>query len=80
MVSCVLSSTWNGTDLGFSFVGETLGVTSLEGETRKGSFDGESLSWVSLEDAVFFWLPFVGEDLSWASILLAGSLQASASS
>ena len=78
MVSCVSSSSWNGTDLCFSFVGETLGVTSLEGEVRKGSFDGESLSWTSLKD--FFWLPFVGELLSWASILLGGSLQASASS
>ena len=78
MVSCVSSSSWNGTDLCFSFGGETLGVTSLEGEVRKGSLGGESLSWTSLED--FFWLPFVGELLSWASILLGGSLQASASS
>ena len=80
MVSCVSSPSWNGTDLCFSFVGETLGVTSLEGELRKGSFDGESLSWTSREDGVFFWLPFDGELLSCASILLGGSLQASASS
>ena len=76
----VSSSSWNGIDLCFSFVGETLGVTSLEGETRKGSFDGESLSLPSLEGGVFFWPPFVGEHLSWVSILLGGSLQASASS
>ena len=78
MVSCVSPSFWNGTDLCFSFAVETFGVTSLEGEVRKGSFGGESLSWTSLED--FFWLPFVGEPLSWVSILLAGSLQANASS
>ena len=49
MVSCVLSLGWNGTGLGFSFVGESLGVTSLEGEDRRcqifafyiGEYDGE---------------------------------------
>ena len=79
MVSCVLSLGWNGTGLGFSFVGESRGVTSLEGGVRRGSFDGESLSWTSLEDDPIF-LPLVGEDESWASILLGGSLHASASS
>ena len=77
MVACESSSSWNGTDLCFSFVGETLGVTSLEGEVRRGSLDGESLSRTSREGGVFF---FVGELLSWPSILLGGSLQASASS